>query len=348
LKKVVIIGNPNFTNVAGGAENQLIKLAQELSKSGYHVSFGSRAAVLERSEYYDSFSVPQNWGRPNGMLSLFLALRKIKPKAVICRVLDPLLIIYSLFCWILGAKLIYFSAHDWELTPRKDKRIKGWRWQLFRLGLQFCNTIFVQNETQYNGFRKLLWWKKGRVVQTKNLPLLNEAKPLTKPGDFFTWVGSYRPHKNADWVLKIAEQLPDRKFHLILHCKNKKDIEERFKQKAEKLKNLTFTPGVDREQVPSVYKESTAVLITSEGEGFPNVALESWSQGRAVISTPSNVLKELSVNEGVIITEDIDSFVDIIKETPIDMLEQIGINGHSYFKSNYSTKSIIENIQRYL
>ena len=348
MKNIVIIGNPNFTNIAGGAENQLIKLAQELAKTGYKVFVGSSALVLEKSNYYTSFSVQNNWATPRGMISLFQTLRKLQSDVLICRVLDPLLIIYAAICKIIGAKLIYFSAHDWELTPRKDKRVKGWRWQLFRLGLQFTSTIFVQNETQYCGFRKLLWWGKTRVVISKNLPLLDTASSLAQPGHVFTWIGTYRPHKNPEWVIKIAQRLPDKKFQLVLHCRNNKVLEAKFRQKIKHLNNIIFTPGVNREQILNLYEESAAVLITSKGEGFPNIAIEAWSQGRAVITTPSNVLASLSASEGVIIAQNIDAFVKIIDETSMEILKKIGQNGNNYFKSNYSVQPILENIQKYL
>ena len=102
------------------------------------------------------------------------------------------------------------------------------------------------------------------------------------------------------------------------------------------------------DQLPDVYANAIAILITSEGEGFPNVALEAWSQGKAVISTPSKALGELTEEEGCIVVETVSDFTRVIKNISVKDLRDIGTNGLRYFTRNYSKDLILDKINSHL
>jgi glycosyltransferase involved in cell wall biosynthesis len=351
-KKIVIIGigikevTPQGISCIGGAESQLKQLAEELGKIGHQVSLvyqGDSDSVLS-FKLYSVHSIHRSWVKLSGLLSLFRKIWQINPNVIICRAASPFLFIYGLMSISVSAKILYFAAHDLELSPN-PARLKKFGWQLFRLGLQFCTTIFVQNNIQEKGFKGLLLFGKQRVREIKNLPLLTPVKSPSKPGGVFTWVGTYRQHKRPEWVIKIAEQLPGIKFNIILYCWNDPEIEREFRDKFRHLDNIVFYPGVDHNYLPNIYRESLAILISSESEGFPNVAIEAWSQGRAVISTRSNVLKELTKEQGTVLVSSLNGFVRAIEENSIKDFEKIGLNGLEFFKKCYSTEDILDRIQ---
>jgi len=351
--RIVIFGNSSFKVTEdcllpyGGAESQLEKLARELGKAGYRVTiiFPGEIKFVKEYPQYAVCSVPGNWSELKAIFSLLKDLRRIKPQIIISRAATPLIFIYGLLGLFLRSQYLYFSAHDWELSPREN-RLTGWRWKLFRLGLRLCSAVFVQNETQKEGFSKLLAPRNPHIEVIENLPLLEAMDSPVKDGDYFTWVGTYRKHKRPEWVIEIAKQLPAKKFRIILHCWNDKDMEAQFRQKLQGMENIEFIPGVPRGMLPKIYRQSLAVLITSEGEGFPNVAIEAWTQGRAVISTPSNVLNRLSEAEGVILADGVDDFVRIIRVKSEDEFYGIGSQGLHYMTANYSAERILEKIQR--
>ena len=353
IKNFVILGNSNQKIVnnqlhsIGGAELQIHTLALELGRLGHSVFliYPGEDNITIADKYFTIHSIPLNWAKPKGIYELFKKMCALSPDIIITRAANPLLIIYALISKIIHAKLIYFSAHDWELA--NGKHLSGWRWQLFRLGIQFCSVLFVQNEYQFQGFKGLLW-KSSRVVRTKNLPLLDPVEKTSNVGDYFLWIGTYRPHKRPEMVVELAKQLPDTEFIIVLHCLGKEKTKRRFEKETQGLNNLNFMNGVIRDQMSGLYANARALLITSESEGFPNVALEAWSQGRAVITTPSTALSGLTEKQGCIIVETLDDFKKIIKSKSSDRLCNIGMNGLKYFKRNYSKDLIMDKVTSYL
>lgn len=348
MKKVVILSNPDRGYVVGGAENARLMLARELVSHGYEVTLFGDVEPDGIDDGMNYVQIKGNWARFTGWLNFLRAMRGIKPDLLVCKVLNPLLPIYLLICRLSGAKLFYFAEHDWELENRPDKRINGWRWHLFWFGVQFVDMIFVQNPVQLKGFRKKLYWNKKRVVITPNIPLMEGLESPTEPGDTFTWIGSYRPHKNPNWVHQIAERVPGEKFLLVLDCKGDSNLENMFKQKARDIPNFSFIPGVGREDLPGILENAAITMITSEGEGFPNVAVEAWSKSRGVISTPSNALSHMRPEQGVIICNTIEEFAETISNITREKLEQCNNGGLQYFKENYNSKKIIDGITQYI
>ena len=354
-KNIIILGNGNITSnhrklvVFGGAELQLWYLAKGLSKRDNDIFFfypsNTKKSFIQHGCRIQS--IPEKWSSLKGIYHLFTELRKIEPGIIITRAASPLLIIYALVSRIIGAKLVYFSAHDWELII--GKRLKGFKWQLFRIGVQFCEVIFVQNEYQFSGFKKLIIWKDSKLYKIGNLPLLKIIDEPDEPGEYFTWIGTCSPksiHKNPDWILKIAKRIPNKKFHLVIHFWNNKILENEFRYKIKNLKNIKLSVSVDRKSMLDVYKESCALLITSDGEGFPNVALEAWSQGRCVISRDTNALSGLTVTEGTYIAKGIDNFTTIINSITFNEFKNAGENGLSYITNNYLLSDPIEFLEK--
>ena len=353
-KNIIILGNGNITSnhkelvVFGGAELQIWQLTKELNKRAYDVFF-LFPGKIEESFIQNGcriLSVPGQWSSLAGIYRLLTELRRITPDIIITRAASPLLIIYVIISGIIRARLFYFAAHDWELT--NGKRLSGWRWHLFRLGIHFCSMLFVQNEYQLCGFKRLLIWHKYRIVLTKNLPLLDSGKKVYKLGDYFFWIGTYRPQKRPERVVELAKRLPSHRFLIVLHCFGKEEIERWFENAIQGLKNIKFIKGVTRDQLPDLYANAMAILITSEGEGFPNVALEAWSQCKAVITTPSTALGKLTEEQGCIVLKTINDFIKVIKDKSSKELGDIGTNGLKYFERNYSKDLIMDKITSYL
>lgn len=345
MESAVILANPRSLDyMVGGAENQLIQLGLELSARGKSVTLVGTVDHDPSDESYAYKQINGSWSRPKGWWKLFLALREIKPDICVIRVLNPLLPIYGILCSLLRIKLIYFCAHDWEIESRPDKRIQGWRWRLFWIGIHFTKRIFVQNAYQESGFKRLLMWRKNKVSIIRNIPLMKPVEKYRSTGEFFTWLGSYRPHKRPEWVIEIARQLPDYQFQIILDSRGKKSIEQIFESASDELDNLTFVPGVPRGKLSEIYRKSKAVLITSEGEGFPNIAIEAWSQGRAVISTVNNSLLDFSESGAVMIAEEVRDLVSIITNTDDGVWEQMGKDALGLFHLEFNSNAIVHDV----
>ncbi|MFC1806937.1 glycosyltransferase family 4 protein [Candidatus Omnitrophota bacterium] len=334
----------------GGCESQLEKLGIELGKKAqYKVSliFEGIKRCSGSSTYYDWYSMPDRWSSFHGALKLLNMIKQLSADIILVRSSTPHLLIFGIIAKILKAKVIYFATNNWEFTNKPEK-VGGWRWRSFILGLQLCSCIFVQNEYQLRRSKRLLLVRKKRILRiVSNFPLLDRIESPLPPGEDFTWVGIYRSYKRPEWILDIAKQLTDKKFCLVLHFDGDTKSELIFTRAAKMCDNVKLIRGLRRDQLYEIYKKASALLITSEVEGFPNVAIEAWSQARAVISTPVGALQNLGKPEGTICAKDIGNFVNIIKNVSTDDLEKIGLNGYNYFNSNFSTSRIIKRIEEY-
>lgn len=344
MKSVVILANPSDKYVVGGAENQLLQLAVELSNKGKVVNLIGNTDHNSSGSPYKYRKISGNWARPVSWLKLFRELNRIGPEVLVMRVLNPLLPIYVLVCRLLGIKIYYFCAHDWEIESRPDKRIRGWRWRLFWIGIQFVDKLFVQNTYQLKGFRRLKFCGKEKVEIIRNLPLLKPVNQIEANSNVFTWIGSYRPHKRPEWVIEMARRLPNHLFEVVLDVKDRYKIRQIFEDAASELDNLTYVPGLPRKELIDVYTRSKAVLITSEGEGFPNVAIEAWSQGRPIISTQNNALLDFEDGSSVRIAKTISEFVDLISHTDDVAWENSGKISLELFNREFSRDKIVSKI----
>lgn len=343
MESAVILANPRSVGyMVGGAENQLIQLGVELSVRGKKVTLIGTVDHDASDQLFAYKQIKGSWSRPKAWLKLFQVLREIKPDILVTRVLNPLLPIYGILCKLLGIKLIYFCAHDWELESRPDKRIQGWRWRLFWIGIHFTNRLFVQNNYQLKGFKRLLLWGSKKVLINHNLPLMEPVKETEPNEGYFTWIGSYRPHKRPEWVIELAKKLPHLRFEVVLDVKKKKDVEAMFLTAQEDLANFSFIPGVDREGLRNVYKRAKVILITSEGEGFPNVAIEAWSQGKPVVSTMNNALIDLEDKEAVHIVHSLEEMADLLSSVDEEKWNEYGLAGLNLIQEKFSRSGIID------
>ena len=212
---------------------------------------------------------------------------------------------------------------------------------MFWIGIHFTERLFVQNTYQLHGFQKLLLWGKRKVTIIRNIPLMEPITELNEEGEFFTWIGSYRPHKRPEWVINLAERLPNHQFEVVLDVKNRKAVGEQFENASKRLDNFNFIPGVNRQELTKIYKRSKAVLITSEGEGFPNVAIEAWSQAKAVISTFNNALQDLEDHPAVYLANTIDDMVSLIDDMDPSKWQNCGEEGLRLMNAEFSRNSIL-------
>ena len=110
---------------------------------------------------------------------------------------------------------------------------------------------------------------------------------VKEPVDFgrftFVNVSGFRPEKNHDLLIDAVDQLRDRDFQLLLVGKGPLLNEVKEKVKRRGLENkIIFIPFSDN---PFKYLyRSSCFLLSSYGEGFPNILIESMICGLPIIS----------------------------------------------------------------
>lgn len=348
MSSAVILANPSDDYVVGGAENQLLQLGKELASRGENVIFIGNVEYCARQDGFSYEQLIGNWASLRGLLRLYWCLKRNRADVLITRVLNPLLPAYGFISLLLGIKLFYFAAHDWEIESRSDKRINGWRWLMFWVGIQLSNKIFVQNQFQLTGFKNLLLFGSNRVKVSRNIPLMHAVNNPIRHGKYVSWIGSYRPHKRPEWVLEMAKKLPEESFLLILDIKRKyQEVIKQFEQADKTLDNFTFIPGVPRNELMKIYEKSKVVLITSEGEGFPNVAIEAWSQATPVISTFNNALNDFKDSEAVTIADSLNEMINLLAQQNQKEWELKAKKALNLFNSQFDKNIIVSKIIQY-
>ena len=328
----------------GGAENQIVKLASELSnRKNYEITFiifGDDSITNKHSNIVFKM-INKNSSKIYRHFKFIYTLFKTKPDVLITRAGSPWLFVIGLFSKITKSKLFFFSAHDWELIY--GKKFVGLKWKLFLLGLKYSDQIFVQNDFQLNNFEKYSLGSKENIHLVKNLPLLKPNFNKNVNLKYFLWIGSYRKHKMPEVFIEAAKKLPFHKFLLVITFLRYPEKEQEMRDSIRGIPNLSIKSNLKRADIPRIYKNAKAVVITSEGEGFPNVAIEAWSQSRAVISSPNNSLINMNKDNGCVIYNNIDDLLSLLNENE-EFFIKTGSNGFKYFQDNFTKDIILEKI----
>ena len=61
--------------------------------------------------------------------------------------------------------------------------------------------------------------------------------------------------------------------------------------------DVTFTGFVDRNELDSLYRQASVVVLNSESEGMPNVVLEAMAYARPVVTTPVGCVPDLITDD---------------------------------------------------
>jgi glycosyltransferase involved in cell wall biosynthesis len=115
------------------------------------------------------------------------------------------------------------------------------------------------------------------------------------PPCFLLHVGSHIPRKRIDVLLTVFAAMrqlkPQLKLVQVGPAWNQNYLDQ-MKQLGIRRDVLQFT-GLAREQLGELYRKATAVLVTSESEGFGLPVIEALACGAAVIASDIPVLREV-------------------------------------------------------
>jgi glycosyltransferase involved in cell wall biosynthesis len=155
------------------------------------------------------------------------------------------------------------------------------------------------------------------------------------------WIGRTEPvFKRPELLLKIAKQLPEYLFLMILNNTNngffKKIVES-------KTPNVEIIEYVVPDEIERIYDNCSILLSTSSNEGFPNIFLHAISHGIPIVSLdidPDGMFSEHGC--GLNCNGDIGLAVHSIKRLLNDkqIREEIAQRAFSYARKNHSLELI--------
>jgi len=344
--------------IRGGAELQMAILAKELMRRSYDVSFvtfeksGSFSEVIDDIKVYNPFN-NHNSGYtylyPKNMFKLFKILKKIDADIYIQRATTPLTGFIGFFTKLNKKIFLYSSSSDNDvsinLSLRSPKDLKN---LFFRYGVKHSNMVICQTNHQKNLLKQTIG-KDGKVI--KNFfPL---TKIIQEPKDSsqvrILWVGRMRKEKRPDLYLTLAKFFPDFRFLMIggpssVHPEYYNEI----KEYAKNIENLKFIGFVPHDLMGKYYAESTLLVNTSSGEGFPNTFLEAWGNCIPVVSLGFDPDEIICKNNLGFHSKTFEQMIGDIKTLVVNnqLRTEIGLNARRYVEDEHNVTKLIDEYEK--
>ncbi len=119
------------------------------------------------------------------------------------------------------------------------------------------------------------------------------------PENFFLYVGTLKPHKNVQWLVRLFKKLKrEEKIEAILVLVGKKDknyppgFEELAQLRSEG--GIIHLPSVESEELVAIYNGALALIHPSLYEGFGLTLLEAMACGTPVIASRAASIPEVA------------------------------------------------------
>ena len=344
---------PLFTkkklDYVGGAEVQQVKIAKELKKRGYAISFVTYGFENNKREIVDGIDILPAYDRNDKNLSFLKKIvciwRKMKEAdadVYFYRVGSPF--ITSIFGILKKKKNIKSIGSNTELTREliiKNNFFKGSFGKILNwFDIKFSDVIISQNNFQKSKIKKML---KGDSIIIKNgIDVPVQIKKEEKDNSLL-WVGTFKDVKQPDLLLKIAKILPKYNFIMVGGEGKNPELFNNIKNEANNISNLQIIGFVPHNEVVNYYKKAVLLINTSKVEGFPNVFLEAWINSIPIISLnvdPDGIITKFKLGYH---SKQFDNMIENIKVLMENrsLREEMGNNGRKYIENYHNIKNVV-------
>jgi glycosyltransferase involved in cell wall biosynthesis len=291
----------------GGAEHQTSLTARWLAANGYPTTLLTWDEGQPKESVIDGVRIISICRNEEGLpglrffhprlTGLYKAMRRANADIYYHNSAEYVTGLAADWCKANGRAFVYSIASDVACDPKLPVMDKAYERFLYRRGVVGAHKILVQTQRQKttleNGFRR------GAVQLPMPCPGPSEKEfrdvPPPDPNRV-VWVGRAAPMKRLEWLLQIAEQLPQLSFELgVANADN--EYGRGLRERASKLPNVIWRGTVARADMPDLYRRAMCLCCTSEYEGFPNTFLEAWSFGRPVVTSfePDGLIQRLNL-----------------------------------------------------
>lgn len=291
----ILIATNSLHQIAGGAERQVIMLANELSARGHHMHLLSRDTQEAQAFYPIHADISwhrQDFGDPKKPASLSAKWRRamdtrslvasVKPELVICFQMGTFTAL-KLYCLgqrslghlgpMIAAERISPYAYDYLSSKKRQKLL----WRI----MATADAITVQCPSYVKAFPAALQ-RKIHVIPNVVTPVqLKDARPpSTSETNRLLCVGRLCFQKNQSVLLKAFSKLAPSLRDWRLDFAGDGEDRAALQQQAQKLgisNQIRFLGAV--KDVASLYQSSQLFCLPSRWEGFPNALSEALSHG---------------------------------------------------------------------
>lgn len=283
--KIVCIG---YLHGAGGAERQIIMLANALSEREHEVHLiilaedKSKYNIADKVKIHNLTKVEALRGNKilNRFRSLRNSLNEIRPDISIHFWLQS-----AYFCTMMdksiSGKIIYSERGD-----PSDVEYKGFLGIVRDIAFKRIDGFVFQSEGARDFFKKSIKRKSIIIHNSVSIPEDKYLKPCETREKKIVNVGRLHPQKNQKLLInsfaKIAADFPEYTLEIYGEGELRVELQKQIDDLG--LTGRVFLKGTTRNILEHVYTASLFVL-SSDYEGMPNALMEAMSIGVPCIST---------------------------------------------------------------
>lgn len=289
----------------GGAEVQQLLVARELQARGFPIRFITFDHGQEEGVEHGGIRVHRMCSRAAGVrglrffhprwTSLWRALSAAASDVYYQRGAGCETGQVALWCRLHRRPFVFAAASGTDCQPSLgDLKTLRERF-LYRRGLGLAARVVCQTSEQVDLFRRH-FGVQGRLIRScAEDPLepgaAERAPPSGRPR--LVWIGRFAQKKRFEWLLDLAERLPELDFDVAGDTRRTGDYAVRLMARAHSLRNVVLHGWVPHPRIGELYRSAALLLCTSPVEGYPNTYLEAWSRGIPVAGTvdPDGVVK---------------------------------------------------------
>lgn len=291
MMKILIV-NTHLFDAVGGSEVQCEIIARGLQARGHEVLyFAVKGKKHPPRQYHTSYAV---WPSALTPEALKEALRDFKPDIVYWRSNKKHLLESARIIKEFDTPIVFAASHisdvkHWHVREKiLVNSIRNLKSALFTLRQTIRN--------QYN--HRALRIIDGLVVNNADflhisdvsrqvfIPNSAEDKvvPFSWPRPFCVWVSQIKGRKNPEQYVELARRMQDSGIDFLMVGAIQAPKYEWIQNSNRTPKNFYYLGAKSLEEVNGILKESLFLVHTCEPEGFPNVFIQTWMQGKPVVS----------------------------------------------------------------
>lgn len=354
MKKLkVIIVNQHMSQALGGSELQCDLVAKGLLNLGHSVTYLSPCVNA-----IDVASYPYEIVRVNKSLPrLIEATLAQDPDVIYWRFNKKHFLRYSRAMARYRVPIVFAASHINDLMPWATKSlarndlagsiVKAWRSMVARvnhIGLRNVEALITNNKDflTLSSIRRSFYVPNG----------CNEDRTsFFWPRPYVTWVSNIKASKRPEAVLEVAELLKPLGIDFLLVGAIQSSEYQWISDPGWLPSNVCYLGTRCVPEVNGILAGSHMHIHTCETEGFPNVFIQAWMQGRITISLevdPCGYIQEYGI--GSVAGGDIKVFANQIADWLGDMenTQRAGRVAKVFAEKTFSTREMVKQVESIL
>jgi glycosyltransferase involved in cell wall biosynthesis len=310
------------TGLSAYTEN-LIKNLEDIDKKNQYL-------ILIEKQYFNQLNLKApNFKKIGISASHYSLAEQIKLPRLIKK-LKPDLVHFTNFnhpLYFKGKSIFTIQDLTLLLYPPRVNFLKHFIYKIIlNSAIRKAEKIIVPSQNTQKDLQKILKVRKEKIVMipdgftppkvsdADSREIIKEKYRITRK--YILYIGRFAPHKNIDGLLGAYQILKTKyslNYQLVLAGKKDKDFFS-LKKKTKELglaDDVVFTGFIEEQDLGSLYKHASLLMLVSFYEGFGLPALEAFSVGTPVLASKASSLPEITGKAALLVDpQDIKAIAD--------------------------------------